>query len=167
MTVRGLFETYLTVSDLDRSVAFYRDVVGLPVALELPERGAAFVWIKNMAVAPAHRGRGIGARLIEAAVERARAEGRTTLPVATAAAAELDAIERAFAERAAPVQVEIAHLADTAVAAVFTERGYRLTSFENVLGRRLGDAVERAVPGVEVRPSGDDEFDAWFAAVAD
>jgi lactoylglutathione lyase len=43
--VRGLFETHLTVADLDRSVAFYRDVVGLPVALELPERGAAFMWI--------------------------------------------------------------------------------------------------------------------------
>ena len=41
----GLFETHLTVGDLDRSVAFYRDVVGLPVALELPERGAAFLWI--------------------------------------------------------------------------------------------------------------------------
>ena len=43
--VRGLFETHLTVRDLGRSVAFYRDVVGLPVALELPERGAAFHWI--------------------------------------------------------------------------------------------------------------------------
>jgi lactoylglutathione lyase len=43
--VTGLFETHLTVSDLDRSVAFYRDVVGLPVALEVPERGAAFLWI--------------------------------------------------------------------------------------------------------------------------
>lgn len=41
----GLFETHLMVGDLDRSVAFYRDVVGLPVALELPERGAAFLWI--------------------------------------------------------------------------------------------------------------------------
>ncbi len=38
--VRGLFESHLTVSDLSRSVAFYRDVVGLPVALEVPERGA-------------------------------------------------------------------------------------------------------------------------------
>ena len=45
MSVRGLFETHLTVADLERSVAFYRDVVGLPVALELPERGAAFHWI--------------------------------------------------------------------------------------------------------------------------
>jgi lactoylglutathione lyase len=42
--VRGLFESHLTVSDLSRSVAFYRDVVGLPLALEVPERGAAFFW---------------------------------------------------------------------------------------------------------------------------
>src|SRR3954454_7651744 len=45
MTVDGLFETHLTVADVPRSVAFYRDVVGLPVALDLPERGAAFHWI--------------------------------------------------------------------------------------------------------------------------
>jgi lactoylglutathione lyase len=43
--VGGLFETHLSVSDLSRSVAFYRDVVGLPLALEAPERGAAFFWI--------------------------------------------------------------------------------------------------------------------------
>jgi GNAT superfamily N-acetyltransferase len=41
----GLFETHLTVNDLDRSITFYRDTVGLPLALELPERGAAFFWI--------------------------------------------------------------------------------------------------------------------------
>lgn len=44
-TVRGLFETHLTVRDLAISVDFYRDVVGLPVALELPDRGAAFLWV--------------------------------------------------------------------------------------------------------------------------
>jgi lactoylglutathione lyase len=43
--VGGLFETHLTVSDLGRSVAFYREVVGLPLALEVPERDAAFFWI--------------------------------------------------------------------------------------------------------------------------
>jgi lactoylglutathione lyase len=43
--VRGLFETHLTVRDVPRSVAFYRDVVALSVALELPERDAAFLWI--------------------------------------------------------------------------------------------------------------------------
>jgi lactoylglutathione lyase len=45
MNVRGLFETHLTVADLGRTVTFYRDVVGLAIALELPERGAAFHWI--------------------------------------------------------------------------------------------------------------------------
>jgi ribosomal protein S18 acetylase RimI-like enzyme/catechol 2,3-dioxygenase-like lactoylglutathione lyase family enzyme len=43
--VSGLFETHLTVGDLSRSVAFYRDTVGLSLALEVPERGAAFFWI--------------------------------------------------------------------------------------------------------------------------
>ena len=43
--VHGLFETHLSVGDLDRSIAFYRDVVGLPLGLALPERGAAFFWI--------------------------------------------------------------------------------------------------------------------------
>jgi lactoylglutathione lyase len=43
--VRGLFETHLTVRDVAGSVAFYRDVVGLPLALDLPERNAAFMWI--------------------------------------------------------------------------------------------------------------------------
>jgi ribosomal protein S18 acetylase RimI-like enzyme len=43
--VGGLFEAHLTVSDLGRSVSFYREVVGLPLAFELPERGAAFLWI--------------------------------------------------------------------------------------------------------------------------
>ncbi len=42
--VSGLFEAHLTVADLGRSVAFYRDIVGLPVAYEIPERGAAFLW---------------------------------------------------------------------------------------------------------------------------
>ena len=41
----GLFETHLTVRDVALSVAFYRDVVGLPVAIEMPERNVAFHWI--------------------------------------------------------------------------------------------------------------------------
>ena len=44
--VNGLFETHLSVSDLNRSVAFYRDVVGLTLAYQVPERGAAFFWIE-------------------------------------------------------------------------------------------------------------------------
>jgi catechol 2,3-dioxygenase-like lactoylglutathione lyase family enzyme len=45
LPVRGLFETHLTVRDLDRSIAFYRDVVGLVLAHRVPERNAAFLWI--------------------------------------------------------------------------------------------------------------------------
>jgi lactoylglutathione lyase len=44
-TASGLFEAHLTVRDLDRSVAFYRDAVGLELALQLPERAAAFFWV--------------------------------------------------------------------------------------------------------------------------
>lgn len=42
--IRGLFESHLTVSDLGRSVAFYREIVGLPLAREFPERRVAFFW---------------------------------------------------------------------------------------------------------------------------
>jgi lactoylglutathione lyase len=45
VTIDGLFETHLTVRDLDRSVDFYRDVVGLQPALREPDLGAAFFWI--------------------------------------------------------------------------------------------------------------------------
>jgi hypothetical protein len=45
VTATSLSETHLSVSDLGRSVAFYRDVVGLPLALELSDRGAACFWI--------------------------------------------------------------------------------------------------------------------------
>ncbi|MGW0632390.1 hypothetical protein [Streptomyces sp. NPDC002758] len=61
-------------------------------------------------------------------------------------AAALDAIERAFADRGAPVQAEVAHLADPAVSALLTDRGYRLASFENVLGLVLEGEYERVVP---------------------
>ena len=73
--------------------------------------------------------------------------------------AALDEIERAFATCDAPVQVELAHLADPAMGALLTDRGYRLESFENVLGRALRDEPECvAPPGIEIRPSGDEEF---------
>jgi lactoylglutathione lyase len=43
--IRGLFEAHLTVSDLDRSIRFYRDVLGLPLAQQIPERNVAFFWV--------------------------------------------------------------------------------------------------------------------------
>jgi GNAT superfamily N-acetyltransferase len=83
-------------------------------------------------------------------------------------AAALEEIERAFTARGAPAQIELAHLADPEIGALLTARGYRLTSFENVLGMVLADAPQQVMPpGVEVRPSGDDEFQAWVEVVAD
>jgi GNAT superfamily N-acetyltransferase len=84
--------------------------------------------------------------------------------------AELDRVERAFAAKGAPTQVELAHLADPAIGALLTARGYRLESFENVLGRSLG-ATEAAAPlppsDVGIGRSWDDEFDTWLAVMAD
>jgi catechol 2,3-dioxygenase-like lactoylglutathione lyase family enzyme len=41
----GLFEAHLEVCDLDRSIASYRDILGLELAHLLPERQVAFFWI--------------------------------------------------------------------------------------------------------------------------
>jgi len=45
MVIDSLFEAHLTVADLDRAMAFYRDVVGLPLAMHDSELGAAFFWV--------------------------------------------------------------------------------------------------------------------------
>jgi ribosomal protein S18 acetylase RimI-like enzyme/ketosteroid isomerase-like protein len=82
--------------------------------------------------------------------------------------AALDEIEEAFAACGSPVQIELAQLADPAIGALLTGRGYRLESFENVLGRALtGDPERVTPPGVEVRPSGAEEFEEWLDVVAE
>jgi lactoylglutathione lyase len=43
--VQDLFEVHMTVADLDRAIAFYRDVVGLQLAHIVSARQAAFFWI--------------------------------------------------------------------------------------------------------------------------
>jgi lactoylglutathione lyase len=43
--VEGLFEAHIIVQDVPRSIAFYRDVVGLELALSDPQRPAAFFWL--------------------------------------------------------------------------------------------------------------------------
>jgi GNAT superfamily N-acetyltransferase len=81
---------------------------------------------------------------------------------------ELDGIERAFAACAADVQVELSILGDPEIGALLTDRGYRLTSFENVLGLALEGEVEAVTPpGIEVRTSREDEFEAWLDVVVD
>ena len=83
-------------------------------------------------------------------------------------AEELDVVEKAFAARGAPTQVELAHLADSAIGELLSDRGYRLESFENVLGFALDGHPELvAPPGIDVRRSTADELEAWIAVVAD
>ena len=43
--VGRLFEAHLIVADLDVSMAFYRDCLGLELAHVVPARRAAFFWI--------------------------------------------------------------------------------------------------------------------------
>ena len=43
--VDRLFEAHLIVADLDASIAFYRDQVGLELAHVVPARRAAFLWV--------------------------------------------------------------------------------------------------------------------------
>ncbi|WP_307793173.1 GNAT family N-acetyltransferase [Amycolatopsis sp. MtRt-6] len=75
----------------------------------------------------------------------------------------LDEVEEAFAELGAPVQVELSQLAGSAVGAFLTARGYRLESYENVLGRRVGAGEFPE----DVRPCRDDELETWLSAMAD
>jgi hypothetical protein len=80
----------------------------------------------------------------------------------------LTEVERAFALRDTPVQVELSALADPAIGQLLTERGYALAGFENVLGLALDTAPPIAQPsGILVRPSGDDELEEWLDVVGD
>jgi GNAT superfamily N-acetyltransferase len=82
--------------------------------------------------------------------------------------AALDDIEEAFAALGSPVQIELAQLADPAIGGLLTRRGYRLESFENVLGRALAGEPEQVMPpGVQVRLSGEQESEAWLDVVAE
>jgi GNAT superfamily N-acetyltransferase len=66
------------------------------------------------------------------------------------------------------VQAEVSSLADPAVATALTERGYRIVSFENVLGRRVGPGENRSTAaGIEVTRVGGEEFELWLEVVLD
>jgi ribosomal protein S18 acetylase RimI-like enzyme len=85
--------------------------------------------------------------------------------------ADLAALEHEHDVRAAPLRVELATLADPAVATLLTRRGYLLLGFENVLGRELAaperDAAAPAAGGVAVRRAAPAEIAAWIDVVTD
>jgi GNAT superfamily N-acetyltransferase len=67
----------------------------------------------------------------------------------------LDEVEQAFAARRCPTHVELSTLADPAIGAALTARGYQLVSFENVLGRAVDQQRPPDTSGVEIRLSDD------------
>jgi lactoylglutathione lyase len=45
ISIKGLFETHLTVCDLNRSAAFYGEVLALSLAARFDDRRCAFYWV--------------------------------------------------------------------------------------------------------------------------
>ena len=81
---------------------------------------------------------------------------------------ELAEVERAFAERGAPLQAEVSNLADGAICALLTQRGYVLRNFENVLGRALPLSASEesdSVSEIEVSVAAADGFEAWLDTI--
>lgn len=77
--------------------------------------------------------------------------------------AEIAEVEEAFARRECPVRVELSSLADPALCAFLTRRGYVLEGFEDVLGLALPAAGLPPVPAdIRVRASGAEELESWL-----
>jgi len=75
---------------------------------------------------------------------------------------ELDAVEKTYADRGAPVQFEVSCLGDPRVGALLTRRGYALVNFENVLGRPLPVPPRAPADGIQVAESPAAERAAWL-----
>jgi GNAT superfamily N-acetyltransferase len=80
--------------------------------------------------------------------------------------ADLDALEKAYAEREAPLLVEVSTLADPEVVRRLTRRGYVLEGFENVLARRLAaEPAEPPAEGIAIAETPMDGLEEWLEVV--
>lgn len=80
-------------------------------------------------------------------------------------ASELDDLEDRYAEHGAPVQFEVSTLGDPELGQCLTRRGYRLVSFENVLGSRIDTDAAFVAPSQIVVSRGEDRPDVWMDVV--
>lgn len=80
---------------------------------------------------------------------------------------ELEEMERDFARRECPVQVELSSLGSPAVGELLTGRGYRLRGFEAVLGRALPGSTLESPGGVVVTDSGADRLETWLGVLVE
>lgn len=77
-------------------------------------------------------------------------------------AAALASVESEYRARRAPVCVEIATLADPATVRAFSNRGYRVMGFEDVLGLTLRSTDVFPTTEIEIRRDEDDaNLDSW------
>jgi ribosomal protein S18 acetylase RimI-like enzyme len=82
--------------------------------------------------------------------------------------AALDAIEQAWTERTEAVRFELSTLADPSLAPALSARGYRLTGFENVLGRPMtADDREPALDGISIAALPQDDWRTWMHVALD
>lgn len=81
----------------------------------------------------------------------------------------LDAIETAWRDRGEPMRFELSTLADPSIAPLLTARGYRLTGFENVSGRAIGDddGVPALPAGVTIEDVPADDYREWMDVTLD
>src|SRR5687768_6962977 len=78
--------------------------------------------------------------------------------------AQLAAIEEKFSQRSAPLQAEVATLADPGFVAQLTQRGYILQNFENVMGGVIREANGEPPAGISIGVMGDDRSEEWLDA---
>lgn len=78
-------------------------------------------------------------------------------------ASDVERLEHFFESRGAQVQIECCPLGDPTLAALSSERGYRIAEWDNVYFLPLQDYQLRPVsaPGVEVRPALPEEAELW------
>ena len=80
----------------------------------------------------------------------------------------LDAIEQAWTDRGEPVRFELSTLADPSVAPLLTARGYRVTGFENVLGRAVThDDRAPDLNGMAITLLPQDHWRTWLKVALD
>src|SRR6516225_11528939 len=73
-------------------------------------------------------------------------------------AEEFDRLEKFYFSRGEPVRVETCPLADASLLEQYSQRGYRVTEFSNVMARDVIQHRSITANGLEVRRSGRDEL---------
>ena len=78
---------------------------------------------------------------------------------------DIDEVEYFFRCRKAPVSIDVCPHADPSLYDILSQRGYRITEFNNALVRPLPADPPSAVAGVKVRPASPDEIETFATTI--